>query len=67
MIRGEGMPVRRGVKGDLYIRFDIEMPGESWASRQDIIGSVSLLSERWEHLLISSRAQRWTCQDLYLK
>lgn len=35
IIRGEGMPVRdRPYKGDLYIKFKVEMPGVSWASRQ---------------------------------
>lgn len=42
MIRGEGMPIRGSSrKGDLYVKFEVEMPGESWASRQDIVGSVS--------------------------
>ena len=42
VIRGEGMPIRRkGGKGDLYVKFEVEMPGESWASRQDIVGNVS--------------------------
>lgn len=44
-IRGEGMPIRgKGRKGDLYIRFEVEMPGESWASRQDVVGGVSSTS-----------------------
>ncbi|BEI93480.1 uncharacterized protein CcaverHIS019_0511080 [Cutaneotrichosporon cavernicola] len=35
VIRGEGMPVRgRATKGDLYVKFKVEMPGVSWASRQ---------------------------------
>ncbi|ORY32569.1 chaperone regulator [Naematelia encephala] len=36
IIRGEGLP-RRGKKerGDLWVKFNVEMPGESWASRQD--------------------------------
>lgn len=35
VIRGEGMPVRgRSTKGDLYVKFKVEMPGVSWASRQ---------------------------------
>lgn len=35
VIRGEGMPVRgRGTKGDLYVKFKVEMPGVSWAARQ---------------------------------
>lgn len=35
-IPGEGMPVRgRGSKGDLYVKFLVEMPSVSWASRQD--------------------------------
>lgn len=35
VIRGEGMPVRgRSSKGDLYVKFNVEMPGVSWASRQ---------------------------------
>lgn len=36
VVRGEGMPVvgRPESKGDLYIRFKVEMPGVSWASRQ---------------------------------
>lgn len=42
VIRGEGMPIRgTGRKGDLYVKFAVEMPGESWASRQDIVGGVS--------------------------
>jgi DnaJ-class molecular chaperone len=41
VIRGEGMPIRgAGKRGDLYVRFEVEMPGESWASRQDVVGSV---------------------------
>ena len=44
VIRGEGMPIRSvGRKGDLYVKFEVEMPGESWASRQDIVGGVSHL------------------------
>ena len=44
VIRGEGMPIRgSGRKGDLYVKFEVEMPGESWASRQDIVGQVSHL------------------------
>lgn len=35
VVRGEGMPRRRlGTRGDLYIRFKVEMPGVSWAVRQ---------------------------------
>ena len=34
-IRGEGMPIRGGGKGDLVIKFEVQMPGPSWASRQD--------------------------------
>jgi DnaJ family protein A protein 2 len=34
VVRGEGMPHRgRGTKGDLYLRFDVQMPSTSWASR----------------------------------
>jgi hypothetical protein len=25
----------------LYVKFAVEMPGESWASRQDVVGGVS--------------------------
>ncbi|KAL7421755.1 hypothetical protein Q5752_003526 [Cryptotrichosporon argae] len=35
VVRGEGMPDRAGGRGDLYVRFEVEMPGASWASRQD--------------------------------
>jgi len=36
------MPIRgTGRKGDLYVKFAVEMPGESWASRQDVVGGVS--------------------------
>lgn len=43
VIRGEGMPIRgTGRKGDLYVKFAVEMPGESWASRQDVVGGVSI-------------------------
>jgi DnaJ-class molecular chaperone len=42
IIRGEGMPIRgTGRKGDLYVKFAVEMPGESWASRQDVVNGVS--------------------------
>lgn len=35
-IPGEGMPVRgRSVKGDLFVKFSVEMPTVSWAARQD--------------------------------
>jgi DnaJ family protein A protein 2 len=37
-IRGEGMPrLDRdgGGKGDLRVRFEVEMPGASWAARSD--------------------------------
>jgi DnaJ family protein A protein 2 len=38
------MPIRgTGRKGDLYVKFAVEMPGESWASRQDVVGGVSTL------------------------
>lgn len=41
VIRGEGMPIRgMGRKGDLYVKFSVEMPGESWASRQDVVDGV---------------------------
>jgi DnaJ family protein A protein 2 len=43
-IRGEGMPIRGGpTKGDLYIKFKVEMPGVSWAARQGD-GAVQLPS-----------------------
>lgn len=44
VIRSEGMPIRgvREAKGDLWIKFEVEMPGESWASRQDVIQGVSV-------------------------
>ena len=36
MIRGEGMPrIGREGKGDLYVKLEVEMPGASWAARQD--------------------------------
>lgn len=38
VIRGEGMPRRgraKGDKGDLYVRFEVEMPGASWAARSN--------------------------------
>lgn len=44
VIREEGMPVRGskdGKKGDLWIKFEVEMPGESWATRQVIQEGVS--------------------------
>lgn len=34
-IRGEGMPIRGGGKGDIVVKFEVQMPGASWASRQD--------------------------------
>lgn len=35
-IIGEGMPLRgRGVRGNLYVKFAVEMPSVSWAARQD--------------------------------
>ncbi|KAL1405948.1 hypothetical protein Q8F55_007630 [Vanrija albida] len=43
VVRGEGMPIRgTGKRGDLYIRFDVEMPGVSWASRAGEDGVVEL-------------------------
>ena len=52
LIRGEGMPKRfkdqgwglgrakeEGGKGDMYLKFEVEMPGPSWASRQDPQGT----------------------------
>jgi len=45
IIRGEGMPIRgTGRKGDLYVKFSVEMPGESWASRQDVVDGVSTMN-----------------------
>jgi DnaJ-class molecular chaperone len=45
IVRGEGMPIRgTGRKGDLYVKFAVEMPGESWASRQDVVHGVSGLA-----------------------
>lgn len=38
-IRGEGMPIIGGGRGDLRVRFEVEMPGASWAARLD--GEVS--------------------------
>ena len=37
VVKGEGLPVRGrpGVKGDLLIEFEVEMPGSSWAARLD--------------------------------
>jgi DnaJ family protein A protein 2 len=46
-IRGEGMPrLDRdgGGKGDLRVRFEVEMPGASWAARLDTqVGTKRLL------------------------
>lgn len=43
VVRGEGMPIRgTGKRGDLYIKFDVEMPGVSWASRAGEDGVVEL-------------------------
>ena len=41
VIRGEGMPKigKNGEKGDLWVRFEVEMPGVSWASRLDPVVS----------------------------
>jgi DnaJ family protein A protein 2 len=43
VVRGEGMPIRGtdNEKGDLWVKFDVEMPGESWAARQDVKEGVS--------------------------
>jgi DnaJ family protein A protein 2 len=38
-IRGEGLPIIGGGRGDLRVRFEVEMPGASWAARVD--GEVS--------------------------
>lgn len=38
VVRGEGLPIRGrepADKGDLYVKFDVVMPGESWAARAD--------------------------------
>ncbi|ORX36865.1 chaperone regulator [Kockovaella imperatae] len=41
LIRGEGMPrIGREDKGDLYVKFEVEMPGASWAARQDPSGTT---------------------------
>lgn len=42
IIRGEGMPRRGrsvGDKGDLWVKFEVEMPGASWAARADPQGT----------------------------
>ena len=42
IIRGEGMPRRGrsvGDKGDLWVKFEVEMPGASWAARADTQGT----------------------------
>jgi DnaJ family protein A protein 2 len=50
-IRGEGMPrLDRdgGGKGDLRVRFEVEMPGASWAARLDTqVGTKRLLFCGW--------------------
>jgi len=48
VIRGEGMPRRgraKGDKGDLYVRFEVEMPGASWAARSkpEVSGGLSVV------------------------
>lgn len=68
VIRSEGMPIRgTGRKGDLYVKFAVEMPGESWASRQDVVDGVSdfkflllTLAYQIEH---ESRAARPTARN----
>jgi DnaJ family protein A protein 2 len=36
LVKGEGMPMRgRTARGDLRVRFEVEMPGLSWAARTD--------------------------------
>ncbi|EIW70863.1 hypothetical protein TREMEDRAFT_68250 [Tremella mesenterica DSM 1558] len=40
VIKGEGLPMRyNDGKGDLWIKFEVEMPGTSWVARQDPEGS----------------------------
>ena len=44
IVKGEGMPKRgkaKGDRGDLYIKFEVEMPSVSWASRTDPQVSLS--------------------------
>ncbi|KAJ6631010.1 hypothetical protein B0H10DRAFT_1980333 [Mycena sp. CBHHK59/15] len=44
VLRGEGMPIHRqpGVKGDLYVTFEVEMPDEAWLKtvNQKILASL---------------------------
>ena len=48
-IAGEGMPCANGGRGDLYIRFDIEMPKQlSNATRQKILGALKANAEELE-------------------
>ena len=45
VIRGEGMPKRgREEKGDLWVKFEVEMPGVSWAARAESKVSYKALS-----------------------
>ena len=64
IIRNEGLP-RRGrgpEKGDLYVRFEIEMPGASWAARAD--PEVSHYGFPWKQA--DDREQKSHFHRLYL-
>ena len=62
------MPRRgKGEKGDLWMKFKVEMPGESWAARAD--GEVRSASVLWleEDADLRCRARGWSCLRHYLR
>ncbi|RXK40833.1 hypothetical protein M231_01892 [Tremella mesenterica] len=75
VIKGEGLPMRyNDGKGDLWIKFEIEMPGTSWVARQDPEVSYRLLSfSSWsmsDDLLLScsiDAKKRWQRKRVPLK
>lgn len=56
VVRGEGLPRRgaKGSRGDLIIRFEVEMPGVSWAARATSSVSLGLwfFDLGWRELMV---------------
>ena len=66
LIMEQGMPVRGSLRrGNLRVKFEVEMPGASWASRQTEV------SRRWDRVDLTTRSSvsiflhRWTICCLF--
>ncbi|KAK6480077.1 dnaJ-like protein subfamily A member 2 [Huso huso] len=65
VVRGEGMPQYRNPfeKGDLYIKFDVEFPGNNWISPEKLMELEDFLPSRAEAPTICGDSEEVDLQD----